>query len=127
MNLQSITGNAVAVVNPWVIASIQFSLGYSIQDGGKRTPNYSLPRDIKTQLQSLTSGDVKQLDGLNIQGERRALYLTGDLDGISRPDISGGDLVTLPDGTIWLTVYILENWVLTGGWVKAAVVRQNNK
>lgn len=124
MNLHNIVGNAISVLSPWIRASIQVSTGSSTDAAGKQAPAYRPPRDIQVKVQSLTADDLKQLDGLNIQGEKRALYLTGNLEGVLRPDHKGGDLVTLPDGTLWLVNLVLEDWHMTSGWVKVAVTRQ---
>ncbi len=125
LNLHNIAGNAVGAISPWIKAKLQLSTGSATDTDGTRIPAYAPPRDIKIKVQSLTFSDLRQLDGLNIEGEKRALYLTGDVSGVSRADKKGGDIVTLPDGTVWLTVCVLEDWVLTSGWVKLAVVRQN--
>jgi hypothetical protein len=45
--------------------------------------------------------------------------------GVSRPDGKGGDLITLPDGTVWLTAMVLENWGFMDGWTKLAIVKQD--
>jgi hypothetical protein len=78
------------------------------------------------QVQTLTFRDLAQLDGINLQGERRALYLNGSWAGVLRPEVKGGDLVTLPDGSLWLVALVLENWWLTAGWCKCAATRQLN-
>lgn len=75
-------------------------------------------------MQALSFDELKQVDGLNIQGEKRAMYVNGDFAGIQRPDNQGGDLITLPDGSKWLIVLVLENWNTTSGWTKFAVTRQ---
>ena len=48
------------------------------------------------QIQALDANDIKQLDGLNIQGTVRAIYLRGVLAGVVRPDGTGGDLIQRP-------------------------------
>ncbi len=89
-------------------------------------PAYAAPVSVQVQMQSLTYQDLQQLDGVNIQGERRAMYLNGDWNGLVREDQKGGDLITLPNGTIWLVAQVLENWCDLNGWVKLCVTRQNN-
>jgi hypothetical protein len=125
VNLNSIVGGCVAAVNPWVIATIQASAGYAAGPDGTQAPAYAAPVPIQAQVQSLQYNDIVQLDSLNIQGERRAMYLNGDWEGIVRADQKGGDLITLPDGSVWLVALVLENWSDTGGWVKVAVTMQN--
>jgi hypothetical protein len=124
VNLHGIAGPCVAAVNPWVTVSIAASAGYATAPDGKRTPAYADPVSMFAQAQPLTFRDLAQLDGLNLQGERRALYLNGNWNGIVRSEVKGGDLVTLPDDSLWLVALVLENWWLTDGWCKCAVTRQ---
>ena len=71
-------------------------------------------------MQSLDFLDLKQLEGLNIQGEIGAIYLRGVLAGVIRPDQTGGDIIQIGTET-WLVTKVLEAWP---GWTKAAIVRQ---
>lgn len=125
MNLHAIAGPIVAAVNPPVLGQYQQSTGSNTAASGKRTPTYATAIGVQVQLQALTGDDLRQMDGLNIQGEKRALYVSGTWKGASRPDIRGGDLFTLPDGSIWLVVHLLEDWNSTAGWAKVAITRQN--
>lgn len=114
----------MAAVNPTVLATIEISTGFTQDANYKQVPSYAEPFDARAQLQPLTWGDLRQLDGINVQGQKRAIYLSGNVQAIVRPDGKGGDLITLPDGSAWLTVQVLEDFFLTSGWVKVAVVRQ---
>ena len=76
------------------------------------------------QMQALQYKDLMQLAALNINGEKRALYVNGEVEGVLRPNNQGGDLFTMPDGSVWLVVQVLENWNTTAGWTKCAVVKQ---
>ncbi|NPT59101.1 phage collar protein [Paraburkholderia elongata] len=125
MNLSGIVGNYVAAVNPWVTASIQASTGYSTSPDGDRVPSYASPASIQVQMQAMTYRDLVQIEGLNINGEKRSMYINGTWEGVARPDGRGGDLITLLDGSVWLVVQVLENWGYQDGWTKVAVVRQN--
>ena len=125
MNLHAIVSPCVAAVNPWVTVTIQQSTGYVSNPDLSRTPTYADPVEALAQIQSLQYNDIAQLDGLNIQGERRAIYLNGNWEGLVRDDQKGGDLITFPDGSVWLVALVLENWAGTDGWVKLAVTRQN--
>jgi hypothetical protein len=77
---------------------------------------------VPAQIQSLTFRDLQQIDGLNLQGNRNGIYFYGQIDGIVRPDNKGGDLITFPDGSIWLVAMVLEDWP---DWCKVAATRQN--
>lgn len=126
MNLHNIVGPCVAVVNPWVIGQYQQSTGYTTNSDGTRTPSYAAAVQTLIQKQPLTYKDLTQIDSLNISGEKAAFYVNGNWQGISRPTAQGGDIITLPNGTVWLVTMLLENWSEMDGWSKVAVVLQNN-
>lgn len=120
MDLRSISNAVSNTVNPNVIVIVQRSSGYTIGAGRKQVPTYEAPVTGPAQVQALDNSDLKQMDGLNIQGTLRAIYLRGALAGVIRPDTKGGDLVTL-NGQIWLIVKVLESWPL---WTKAVICLQ---
>ena len=124
MNLHAIAGPIIAMVNPWVTAMISVSTGYTTNQDGTRTPAYATPIPVAVQKQPMTYTDLIQTDGLNLQGEKCALYVEGNFDGVVRQDGTGGDLITLPSGSTWLVVQVLENWSEQDGWTKVAAVRQ---
>lgn len=125
MNLHAIAVGYVAAINPIVIATLQASTGYTTSDDGSRVPSYADPVPCQVQMQALAYNDLVQVSGLNINGEKRALYLNGTWQGVSRPDGKGGDLITLADGSVWLVAQVLENWGFMDGWTKLAVVQQD--
>lgn len=122
MNLHGIVSGAIGSVNPFVSATIQVSTGYTTTADFRQVPSYDT-HAASVQVQALTFEDLKKLDGLNIQGIRRALYIAGAWNGVIRADARGGDLITMPDGTVWLAVLELEAWP---DWTKIAVTRQMN-
>lgn len=125
MNLHAIAGPIVALVNPWLtVQYLQHAGTYTTAADGKRTPNYLPAVDVQVQRQPLTANDLKQLDGINLGGEKAALYVQGDIKAVVRGDQRGGDVFVMPDGTHWLVVQPLEGWGVTAGWTKVAVVRQ---
>jgi len=124
MNLHGIVGPIVAAVNPPLLCSLQASTGYTTASDGTRVPSYAAPVQIEVQAQALTYNDLVQIDGLNIQGKRLAMYIQGDWEGLVRSDSKGGDLITLPDGTVWLCAQVLEDWALSSGWTKICATLQ---
>lgn len=126
MNLHQIVSGAIGAVNPHITVSIRVSTGYTTAADGVRTGTYDDPVDVVAQIQPLTGRDLRQLEGLNLQGELKAIYIDGEVNGAVRVAIKGGDLVTLPDGTVWLIVQSLENFNLSAGWSKSAMVLQND-
>lgn len=126
MNLHGIVSGAISTINPFVPGSMQISTGYTTAEDGSRVSTYGTVHG-SLQVQALTYQDLKQLDGVNMNGERRAIYFYGQFNGVLRPAKKGGDLVTVAKGVnagIWLIAQVLEQWP---DWCKAAVTRQLNK
>lgn len=123
MNLHQIASGVIAAVNPFQPVVILHSTGYSTAATGRRVPTYAAPVTASGQVQELSSRDLRQLEGLNIQGSSKAIYLNGFMDGVVRLAQKGGDLVQLQDGTWWLTTNVLEAWP---DWVKISVTQQIN-
>jgi hypothetical protein len=127
MNLNAFVGNAIAAVNPKTPAQYQRSTGSVTADSGKRAPQYDDAESVCVQVQALGYKDLLQVQGLNLNGESRAIYVSGDWRGVSRADQRGGDRITLDDGTVWMVVHVLENFFSTAGWAKVAAVLQNGQ
>lgn len=125
MNLHGIAAGAVAAVNPPQMGSVRVSAGYTTNPDGTRTPAYLAPVSVPIQIQAMTYSDLRQTDGLNLNGTRRAMYLFGDIEGIVRDQNKGGDLITLPDGSVWLVALVLEQFGAGPDWTKVAVTRQD--
>lgn len=127
MNLHAIASPAVGVVNPPVFCTLSVSTGYNTQPDGTQTPNYADYANIPVQVQALSYTDLMKLGALNIQGTRRAAYMNGNIEGIDRQAIKGGDLLTMPDlpgfpgPTTWLVAQVMEHFE---GWSKLAIVLQ---
>lgn len=120
MDLNGIANQAAEVVNPNIPVSIQVSTGYTIGAGLKQVPSYAPAVSGFAQVQELSSSELKQTEGLNIQGVMRKLYLRSPLNAVIRPDSQGGDLVTIA-GQLWLTVKTLELWPT---WCASLIVLQ---
>lgn len=127
MDLRGIANGVTSTVNPNETVTVLRSTGFTTGAGAKQVPSYATPVTGPGQIQALDADDIKQLDGLNIQGTIRAIYLRGTLAGVVRPNQTGGDLVTIAApapvalrGT-WLVVKVLESWP---DWTKAAIVLQ---
>jgi hypothetical protein len=120
VNLHAIAGPIVGVVNPNKTGNLYLSTGYTTGANGKQIPSYDPFEDVVMQVQALTGPELRQLDALNIEGTRRAVYLYGNVEGVNRPRNKGGDLLTF-DGETWLIVVVLEAW---GDWCKVAVALQ---
>lgn len=93
MNLHAIVSGQIGAVNPFAPIIIQRSTGYTTSASGQRSPSYSHPRRIAAQIQALAAEDLTQIAGLNIQGEKRGVYINGRTDGLIRQDEKGGDLI----------------------------------
>ena len=120
MDLRGIANGVTSTVNPNRTVTVLRSTGYTIGAGRRQVPGYAAPVTGPGQIQALDANDIKQLDGLNVQGTIRAIYLRGNLAGVIRPDGTGGDIVQIA-GQDWLVVKVLEGWPT---WTKAAIVLQ---
>lgn len=122
MDLRSIANSVSSTVNSNEMVTVLRSTGYTMGAGRKQVPSYADPATGPAQIQALDGKDLKQLEGLNIQGTIRAIYLRGSLAGVIRPDQVGGDIVQRKNGAeTWLVVKVLESWP---DWTKAAIVLQ---
>ena len=123
MNLRARANRVTLRINPNVTVVIRKSTGFTQDSSMKRTPSYAADLSVLAQVQSLTFDDLRQIDGLNLQGEKRAVYLDGNYIATSRVNQTGGDIVVLPDSSKWLSVQATESW---GEWTKLIIVRQLN-
>lgn len=128
MDLRGIANGISSTVNPNTTVTVLKSTGYIIGAGCKQVPTYADPLTGPAQIQAATSDDLKQLDGLNIQGTVKTIFFRGALAGVVRPN-QGGDLVQIKDpitGAVletWLVVKVLEGWHT---WTKAAICLQGD-
>lgn len=123
LNLHGLVRGAIQSVNTDVNVTWRQSSGSAVGPSGKRTPSYNPDVMIRGNVQALTYKDLMQLDGLNLNGEKRAIYLFGDKQGVVRPNAQGGDLIVDAGGSTWLVVQSLEQWPT---WCKVAVTLQND-
>lgn len=124
MDLRGIANGATSSINPNESVVVLRSTGYTIGTGAKQVPTYATGEPASGQVQALDSDDLKQLDGLNIQGTLRAIYIRGTLAGTSRPNVTGGDIVQRgTPAKNWLVVKVLEQWP---DWAKAVIVLQGS-
>jgi hypothetical protein len=122
VNLYGLVAGLVGAINPNIPIILQQSNGYTTNPDGSRSPAYSSGVQIIGQVQPLTYTDLQKVDGLNIQDEKRKVYVSHAVNGVVRLSRDGGDLVTLPDGTIWKVAQVLEAWP---DWTSFAIVLQN--
>jgi hypothetical protein len=126
MNLHAIAGPIIGSVNPAVPAILLRSNGYVINPDYSRTPTYE-QQQVTAQVQAMSGGDLRQVEGLNLNGTKRSVYLYGHANGTVRVSGKGGDILAFLDGPrivrSWLTNIVLEQWPQ---WVKIAVVQQDD-
>lgn len=128
MDLHRIAAGAVAAVNPFVLATVRSSTGYTTDDAYEQAPSYANTQAY-VQVQMLSGPELRQMDLINIQGVKRKLYLEGNWSGLVRDTSKGGDLILfganapgdLANST-WLFAVIFESWP---DWTAAGIVRQN--
>jgi hypothetical protein len=125
VDLFGIATSAIQTVNPNVPATLTPLVGYTTDASGHRTPTPSTPQSVLAQVQPLQTRDLRQVEGLNLNGTMRKIYLRGIANATVRVSGIGGELVTLTDGPnagIWAVVQVLEQWET---WVSVVVTLQN--
>jgi hypothetical protein len=113
--------NVTSYVNNNTLISIALSTGYTIGAGQKQVPTYATPITGYAQIQAVTNEELQHIDGMNLQGTYKVLYLSGQLFAAVRPEELGGDLVTI-DGEVWLVTQLLERW---STWCKVFICLQS--
>ncbi len=127
MDLYRLTSGVIDAVNPRIVVSIQTSAGNVTNPDGTVAPLYDPAVSVLAQVQALSGRDLRQIEGLNLQGTLRAIYVDDGIDGVERVTLKGGDLITLPDCSVWLVTLVPEPWKTTAGWTKAIITLQVSK
>lgn len=128
MNLRAVANSVTSAVNPNVAAKLFISTGNTIVNY-KQVPAYDKAA-ISAQVQPLTSGDIRLLDSINIQGAQKTIFISGTALAISRIKQRGGDLIVfadgvMPEGNTWLVLASIEQWSQSG-WCRVAVILQDD-
>jgi hypothetical protein len=129
MNLHGIVRGQVTAINADISVTLKQSTGYTTSSDGTQVPSYSTA-PAQAQIQALSGKDIRQLDGLNLQGTLAAVYFYGAVAGIVRASSQGGDLIVVASGAYagtWLCSQVLEQWSDGGpaSWCKICAVLQN--
>lgn len=122
MNLNRIAGAAIAAINPRTVATLRRSIGSTTNADGSRTPLYAPDQRVLCQVQPIQGTDLAQLDGLNLQGTKRKIYVNAHWDGVIRSQERGGDLIIIPHDGTYLVITVLETW---RGWSAVAATLQD--
>ncbi|EPF2606997.1 hypothetical protein ACSL74_004424, partial [Yersinia enterocolitica] len=96
-------------VNPFISALVRRSDGFTNGEGRKQVPKYLPDAPATIQLQPLSAGDLKHVDGLNISGLLKSIHVDGNFYGVSREKVLGGDLFIIGSEE-WLVIEPLELW-----------------
>lgn len=109
MNLRGIANQMTQSINPNITAIGRRYSGQVMGEGRKPVPQYHPDETVELQLQPLSGGDLKHVDGLNLQGIMKSIHINGDYYGANRTLKVGGDLFIIA-GQEWLVVDPIELW-----------------
>ena len=123
MNLHDLAFGVTSVVNGQAPVLILLSTGYTVGPDGSQMPNYESVMAIADE-QPITTGDIRHMDAMNIQGVRRAFYISGNVHAIERLNSRGGDIVVTSNCDQWLVHEVAERWPQ---WVKVLTTLQSKK
>lgn len=129
LNLHNAVRGAIDALNPTFSGVWRRSSGYTVATNGVQTPTY-VDSTVTMRVQALSGRDLKHEAFLNMQGVKRSVYLYGNVQGVVRPNVQGGDILQFPEnrgGTNrdWLVVVVLETWTPdAAGWCKIGCILQ---
>lgn len=109
MNLRSVANSMTRTINPNIEAIGRRFKGTTMGVGRTPIPEYYDDETVSIQLQPLNPGDIKHVDGLNLQGLIKSVHINGSYYGVNREMQKGGDLFII-DGKTWLLVEPMELW-----------------
>lgn len=126
MNLRGIVNGAIQGINSDSVVTWVQNSGYTTSADGTQIPGQT-STPVSANVQALSGTDLRHVDGLNMQGVMRSVYLYGDVEGIVRANGKGGDLLQfplVPGGTVqdWLVTQVMETW---STWCRVIVTLQN--
>lgn len=127
MNLRGLANKYTRLTNNNIQVNWVQSTGYVTDEAGKRTPT-NITLTVEAQVQALSTSDLQQVDGLNMTGVMRTVYLYGNAAGVVRVDQIGGDILRFPEvpnGTVrnWLITKVVETW---SDWCHVIVTLQQD-
>lgn len=120
MNLHKIANAAIRRVNPNIPAVLKKYAGIIMGPGHKPIPSYLPDQNVTIQLQPISRGDMQHVDGMNLQGLAKVIYVNGNYFSVQRELEQGGDIFVI-NGEQWLVVEPVELWP---DWCRLIVVLQ---
>ena len=132
MNLHAIVRGAITTVNPDYLGTWRKSTGFTQDPTGRPIPSYADTPNFPMQVQAISGRDLVHTDFLSQQGVKRTVYCFGNVQGVVRPDVQGGDLLLFPENRggaarTWLVTHVLETWTPdAAGWCRVGVVLQTD-
>ena len=113
-NVRSLANQYAKAINPNKQINWVQSNGYLTDSAGKRTPQ-TITLTVNAQIQALSATDLKHIDGLNMTGVMRSVYMFGNAAGIVRVNQLGGDILVFPETSgglnrSWLISQVIETW-----------------
>lgn len=124
MNLRGIANAAIQPINQNISIVVRVPNGYTKDPATLRQTPAFIEQTALGNVQALDGDDLKQISGLNMQGQIRAVYLYGAIAGLVRPDAQPSAELKFAHGGLsgtWGVFKVLETWQ---NWCKVAVVYQ---
>lgn len=113
MNLRQIANNAITSINPNITSTLRKYAGEGIGAGRKPVPKYYPDQQVTIQLQPVPRGEMQHVDGLNVAGLAKIIYVNGNYFSVNRALEKGGDLFEFEYAgakQTWLVVEPVELW-----------------
>lgn len=124
LNLHALVRGGINAVNPDETVQLFVSSGYTKDATFAQDPTYADPVNVLCQVQPLSTSDLRAIEGLNLQDNLKAFYFVGQVEGVVRPRVKGGDKIIRGNGEVWLVTAQPEGWD-TVGWSHVICTLQN--
>lgn len=72
--------------------------------------NFTSELVVMGQIQPVGWRDIQMMEGMNLQGTRKKIWLYDRFDGLIRVSDKGGDLIIDEDGNVYLVAMVAEQW-----------------
>lgn len=121
MKLRRIANTMTRMVNPNTTITWRRGKGVTQDDQFNRITTYE-DVTIRGQIQPLTTNDLQFVDGLNVTGYHRCIYLDGQSTGVVRGNLKPLDEFII-NGETWRVIATPEAWDASG-WSRVFVTLQ---
>ena len=114
-NIHTLIRHAINQVTPEQVIYYKKYLGMT-SAGGKKTAQYEDAIETWGRVNPITSDDIQFINNYNQSSRYFRFWVNGIIDGLSRTDGTGGDIIIWDNKEYYVTS-VPEHWDKISGWV----------